>query len=237
MLTFQNLSNSYAQANNTEAALYNIGISSIISGIGSVINKDKDEKLGKSLLNGMGKGALGGYIIFESKRILREVQRQQVLEYSWPSKITNAIGTSIVENGASNRGFFDQMNLNIGFLRLEVHAKEHFKVKPKIAPIELAFFIGAYSQSKFEPMLSLRTGQFIFSSATSRWEETNSNGIALPGIIVFKRSIQDQSRLTQIISHEIIHLYQHQDYNGFNAYLNKPLTRLSEKSPTFDALN
>lgn len=67
-----------SQNNYTEAALFNIGIGSVFSGIGAVINKDPQERFGKVLFKGMAQGALGGYLVFESKVIAGRIAKQKI---------------------------------------------------------------------------------------------------------------------------------------------------------------
>ena len=45
-----------AQSNNTEMALYNIGLGSLFSGVGALINKEKNEKWHKVFFKGMSQG-------------------------------------------------------------------------------------------------------------------------------------------------------------------------------------
>jgi hypothetical protein len=73
--------NSKAQNNDFEAGLFNVGIGSIVGGLGAVINKQPQEKFGKTLLKGMGQGALGGYLVFESKVIAGRIAKEENLTY------------------------------------------------------------------------------------------------------------------------------------------------------------
>ncbi len=57
--------------------MYNIGFGAVFSTVGAIINKPPDEALGKVIKKSLWQGALGGYITFESKRILREGQRNE----------------------------------------------------------------------------------------------------------------------------------------------------------------
>jgi len=64
----------YAQSNDREMALYNVGFASVFSGVGALINKKPDEKWHKVLLKGIAQGAAGGYLIFESKRLIGKIE-------------------------------------------------------------------------------------------------------------------------------------------------------------------
>lgn len=218
---------SKAQANDTEAALYNVGFGAVFGTVGAIINKSPDESLGKVIKKSLWQGALGGYITFESKRILREARRQEQWEYFWMAKLINAAGTSIKENTALNKNFYEKWHLNIGFSRIEFNTKDKFSVKYKLMPVAFTYTIGIALQTKFELEKTLKTGEFIFSSNTDRFTETNSRGIAFPGnIVVYSPYIND----FKLITHEVIHLYQSNDFSVFNAYFNKPIKAWSSNN-------
>ena len=216
-----------AQANDTEAALYNVGFGAVFGTVGAIINKSPDESLGKVIKKSLWQGALGGYITFESKRILREARRQEQWEYFWMAKLINAAGTSIKENTALNNNFYEKWHLNIGFSRLEFNTKDKFSVKYKLMPVAFTYTIGIALQTKFELEKTLKTGEFIFSSNTDKFIETNSRGIAFPGnIVVYSPYVND----FKLITHEVIHLYQSNDFSVFNTYLNKPIKTWSSNN-------
>lgn len=208
-----------AQKNNLEAALYNIGIGSIISTCGAIINKKKEEKYISVIGKGLWQGGLGGYITFESKRILNPAYVHEDWKLYWSSKILNAAGTSIKENAALNRNFWEQWNLNIGFVRLEFHTKDRFYFNAKILPFSTIYTIGAAFQTDFELKNSLITGQLVFSSDSPLFDSTNSVGVTYIGLMVIKKGYTNNY---QLYSHEIIHIYQQNDCLAFNSFYNKP---------------
>ncbi len=224
----------HAQHNDTQSGIYNIGLGSLTGGIGAMINKKPGEKLGKVLLKGLWQGAVGGYAIFESKRMIRLIHQNNELGFAWPSKLVNAAGTSIVENAAANRNLWEQWHINYGFNRVEFNVKDGLDVHYKVMPVALVYTIGIALQTKFELGKTLQSGQFIFSSNTKRWEETNSIGIAYPGNIVYKPNVADNNKL---LSHEIIHIYQLNDINGINVYFDRPRAFFSSKSKLFKDIN
>lgn len=219
----------YSQNNDTQAALYNIAFGSVFSGVGALINHNTDNKWHKVLLKGMGQGAIGGYLVFESKRMLRNVEEKQVWEYAWGGKFLNSMGASIIENASLNKPFGKEWVMNIGFLRLEIQTKKQFKIKPKIMPIAL-FYGPIYGiiYGRFESKRSLQTGELIFS--------TNNKNI---GITLAKTVIIDSQFINnfQVISHEIIHSYQYNDFNIFNTYLSNPIQSIEKQSKTFKNIN
>lgn len=226
--------NTNAQANDSEALLYNVGISGIFATIGSIINKKPNEKLNKVLLKSFAQGSLGGIVSFGSKCLLRETERKQNLNYVWSAKIMNAAGTSIIENAAMNRNFWEKWNINIGFNRLEFETKNKFSVRYKIMPIALVYNLMVASQTKFELEKSLKTGEFVFSSDSPRFKATNSIAATYPGSIVIKN---DEINNFNVINHEIIHIYQSNTFSILNTYFQKPLDKISEKNKTFKFIN
>ncbi|QNK77093.1 hypothetical protein H7F37_13390 [Winogradskyella sp. PAMC22761] len=154
---------SKAQANDTEAALYNVGFGAVFGTVGAIINKSLDESLGKVIKKSLWQGALGSYITFESKRLLREARRQEQWEYFWAAKLVNAAGTSIKENAALNRDFYDKWHLNIGFSRIEFNTNDRFSIEYKLMPVAFVYNIDALFRSKFELKHSLRVGEFVYS--------------------------------------------------------------------------
>lgn len=221
---------SYSQANDTEATLYNVAFGGITGGIGAVINKKTDEKLGKVFLKGLWQGALGGYVTFESKRIIRHAWKEEDWKLYWASKFVNAAGNSIKENAANNRDFWDQWNLTIGFNRIEFHTKNNFNVRYKIMPISAVYTIDAFFRFRFDSKSSLNYGQFIFR----RNDPTiTSYASATAGYIIYNDAYK-QIGITpnQIFSHEILHIYQADDFFFINSFYHKPLKNIFENKET-----
>ena len=221
-----------SQSNDTEAALYNIGFGAVFSTVGAIINKRPDEPLGRVIKKSLWQGALGGYVTFESKRILREAQQQNKWEYIWTAKLVNSIGTSIKENSALNKDFWEKWHINIGFNRVEFNFKDNFSINYKLMPIAFVYTAKALVRHKFELRKSLQTGAFVFSHVNNNYPIASTN----PGIIMYNRNFIDEFTTSQEIlstaTHEIIHLYQSNDFSIFNTYLNKPLKKWSKKNKT-----
>lgn len=217
--------NMRAQDSDLEFALINMGVSSIIGGVGAVINKEPKQKFGKVLLKGLSQGALGGYVVFESKRMLRAFSRTENYAYVWPSKIVNAAGNSIIENAANNRDFWLQWHLNIGFNRFDIYTGEKFKIRYRIMPFSLSTTIAAFADYSFDPKESLRLGTFVFTGTTVEIGGTNYDGGTVGNIIIIT-----SSTTINIKAHELIHVYQNEQLSGINAYLDKPSKMLEKRS-------
>ena len=228
----------YAQVNDTEAALYNIGFGAVFSTIGAVINKTPDEPLGDVIKKSMWQGALGGYVTFESKRLLREAQRKHKWEYIWGAKFVNATGTSIKENAALNKDFWERWHINIGFNRIELNTKDRFSVHYKMMPVAFVYTVDAFFRYDFEATKSMKFGEVIFSFNANR---KSNAALAGAGIIVYDRSFltdfTSSSDIFKTATHEIVHLYQSNDFSIFNTFISKPLERWSKSRKTLKWIN
>lgn len=234
-LTF--IKTSHAQTN-TDIALYNIGLGGIGAGIGAVINKSTEEKIGRVFLKGLWQGSIGGGLVFTSKTMIRELAVEGKLEYAWPAKLTHAAGTSIIENAAHGRPMLSQWHLHIGFNRLEIETRDKIKVHYKILPISL--FLTGYSAIDRRPewLLMLETGEIIFSA--NKKDLGSSRGTVLGNIMILRKSSLERQRESNnypVLGHELIHIYQYYDYNFVNTYTSKPLNNWARKSTAFKKLN
>lgn len=213
-----------AQSNDTEAALYNVLFGGITSGLGATFNKKKDEKYGKVFLKGFYQGALGGYVTFESKRILKLTKNNDDWKLYWSSKLVNSVGNSIKENAANNIDFWNQWNLTIGFNRFEFITKDKFKFRYKIMPITAAYTVDAFLRYKFNATNSLKYGHLIFNQNNLN---TSNLGSVTTGFVLTNEALINNLDYSynKLISHEIIHLYQNDDFNVFNSYYNSLLNK------------
>lgn len=215
-----------AQNNDFEAGLFNVGIGSVLGGIGAVINKEPQEKFGKTLLKGLGQGALGGYLVFESKRLVREFAKSGNYGYVWPSKLVNSAGTSIIENAAANRDFWERWHLNIGFNRFELNTNENVKFKYRIMPFALFGTIAGFTKGQLSLSKSLKTGSFFF--LTPELEDPYGRkafGVAITNSIVVLEDLPN----TITEAHELIHVYQFESFSSINWFLKKPLENVDSK--------
>lgn len=204
-----------SQNNDRQAATYNVLLGGIGGGIGAIINKKPEVKVGETFLKGFWQGALGGVLIFGSKKLNIEIAKQQSFAWSWPSKIVNAAGTSIVENAASNRNFYDVWHINFGFNHLEIDTREKIKFRYKVRPISLGIMLGTAINSKFEIGRTFASGHVIFSARASNMPRARA--------IVIGDVIRIRSNLVfdyDIYSHEIIHIFQKNDLIFANSFLN-----------------
>lgn len=214
-----------AQNSDLEYGLLNISSGAIIGGIGAVINKGIDEKTGKVFLKGLAQGALGGYLVFESKRLLRTLPRNDTHAFVYPSKLLNAAGNSIIENAARNDDFWVRWHINFGFNRVDIYTENKFKLSYRIMPF--SFYIAMYnlgSGQKFSFRRSIKLGTLVFESK----DLTGSLGRASSNIISLRPYVKKRTE-----AHELIHTYQYEQFSGFNNYFEPFKKGLREKYSAF----
>ena len=221
--------------NKNDILLYNIGIGAIFGGVGALVNKKDAEEWHKVFLKGFGQGALGGYVVYESKSLLRHLSKQQDLSFALYAKGVNSIGVSIIENATSNRNFWEVWHINFGFNRFEIHTENNFKFYYKFMPISFLFNSYLLSQYTFRPRETILTGEFVFRGNVL--ENVGYNGFAFGHSLVYDSSFQNSLGFHTLISHEIVHVYQNYDFNPINQILNDPLVKLTNKSVFLKKLN
>lgn len=221
--------------NKTDIVLYNVGIGAIFGGIGALVNKKESEDWHKVLFKGISQGALGGYVVYESKNLLRQINRQQDLTYALYAKGVNSIGVSMIENASMNRNFWEVWHINFGFNRFELHTKENFRFQYKFMPV--SFLINSYlfTQLDFRLRETLQTGEFVFRGNTI--DEFGSNGSLFGNAIIYDSSLQDSSIFPTLINHELVHLYQYNDFNPINSIFNQPIQELNSNSSFLKKVN
>lgn len=212
--------------------VYNVGLGGVIGGVGAIINKKQDEKTGAVFLKGFLQGAVGGYLVFESKRMIREFGKTGNYAYVWPSKLVNAAGNSIIENAAYNNKYAENWHLNIGFNRFNFYPRrEKHTITYRIMPFALIATASNFSHGKLNLTRSLKTGTFAFSAdkiPTS--QEFSPLGQAKFNSITVAYDNYPLSK-EEIIAHELIHTYQYEGLSGFNAFLEPSTQKLNSKYP------
>lgn len=214
------------QKTDLEFGLLNMGIGGLIGGVGAVINSKPNDKFVNVLIKGIGKGAIGGYFVFESKRLIRNFDKNGDLIYVWPSKIVNAAGTSIIENASANKAIHESFAIPIGFTRLELFPKENFKLSVRIKPIALIGTIITSTKGDFNWEKSLKTGNFIFITDHIENEKLIDGFTAGRASFGSSILILDSWEGESALPHEILHIYQIESFVGINQYLDKPLNKI-----------
>jgi hypothetical protein len=216
----------FAQQNDTQAALFNVGTSTLVSGVGALINKKPDEKGGKVFLRGMWQGALGGALVYNSKQMIYEFGQSDNSAWAWGSKVVNAAGVSIIENAGANQKFLSSWHFNFGFNRIEFNTEKSFKIRYKVMPFALNSFIYSFTKGSFDLEQTLKIGQPFFWAQEL---ESSAVGITVSNSILMIEKWADSKNK----AHELIHTYQYQGLVVFNTYYAVPFERLLRKENGF----
>lgn len=222
--------------NKNDIILYNIGIGAIFGGVGALVNKKENEEWHKVFLKGFGQGALGGYVVYESKNILSQISKQQDLSYALYAKGVNSIGVSIIENATSNRNFWEVWHINFGFNRFEFHTEDNFKFHYKFMPISFVFSGYLLFNYNFRFRETMQTGEFVFRGDV-RSKYNDNIGFAFGNSLVYDSSLLNTDRFYTLISHEIVHVYQNYDFNPINSILDYPVKKLTVKNSFLKKIN
>lgn len=211
-----------AQKNEEQAVIYNIASGAIFSGIGSVINKKKEERLLPTFMKGLAKGVLGGALVYGSKKFIFEYSKSANYTYIWPANLLNNFGNAIIENGARNEPAFSKLHINIGFIRLESLPENRKKIHFKILPMALYGFAYTSTLGKFNLPKTLKSGHTIFETDEIRIN-TNSrfdfDGVVIVSSVLIENGVFEPHK---ILGHEIIHVFQYNEFLRLNTYLMKP---------------
>ena len=222
----------YSQDKNyVGAGLFNIGFGGVVAGVGAVINKKPNQKTGKQFLKGFSQGALGGYLLFESKRMIGRFAKTGNYAYVWPSKLVNSAGASIIENAAANNNFLEKWHLNFGFARFEMRTKDSLNFQCKIMPFALGGVIYGFANGKLAIDKTLKTGSFVFSS-NNLLQNNEAIGLTAVNTILYQKN-NEIANNELVIGHEFIHTFQYEQSFGLNTYLDKPLKKLEQNKKWF----
>lgn len=216
---------SFSQKSEFEYGLLNVGLGSVVGGIGAVINKkNPEEKFGVVLLRGMAQGALGGYLVFESKRLLKFIPKHKNYHSVYPSKILNAAGNSIIENAARDDNFWSRWHINFGFSRLELITENQWKITHRIMIFDFGYAMKYFVQREFDFRKSIQLGTLVFNT-----EFVDANGMVNGNLI----SLGPDADFTTY-RHELIHTYQYEQFSGINNYLDPVSDHLKSRSSLYN---
>ena len=210
LVVFLTINDSFSLNQEDQVLIYNIGLGGIIGSIGSVVNKKRDQTWNKALLKGFIQGSLGGFISYQGKRLTHQINRQKNLGYGWLAKIIHSVGTSVVENAASSKNFWESWNMHFGFLRIESEPLL-LSLRVKLLPYATYSFVRASFIGKFNIEKTFKIGTPYFStnnhiynrfSAHSFWNDMTIN--------------EECSSKYTLIAHEYIHNLQFKEYLALN---------------------
>ncbi|MEL6673918.1 MAG: hypothetical protein AAFR61_17070 [Bacteroidota bacterium] len=215
--------------------LYNLGSGLVIGGVGALINKKKGQDPWKVFLKGAGQGVMGGAINYSSKNITGMIASRENYLYGWAGRLTQSVGTSIIENAAANRNFWESYHFSYGPVRLEFDARSHYKPSVLVKPGALVGFVWLGTKGRFSAKYSLLSGApVVLSDGPVRMFGSSFGGYAMGIVTAIDRSLIDDYAL---FAHEFIHIHQYEDFVGVNSFFDKPLNTFSQRSAAFNTFS
>ncbi|OGU60650.1 MAG: hypothetical protein A2X64_07945 [Ignavibacteria bacterium GWF2_33_9] len=223
----------------TESAIFNTLVGGFTSGIGAVINKNKDESYLQTFAKGFLVGSAGGYIMFHGKKLNRLISTEQNLSYAYASRFVYSIGNSIVENGAENINFWDKFHYDFGFVRFEVNTNK-FSIQPEILPLTFIGTIYLATKGNLEFKKTIQSGTFIFKTDIYANPEDPTSldnfGALTPVNGIVYNAESEYYDFNFMMAHEFVHTFQHQDFSGINLFFKPQFDSLKNKYPKFNKL-
>jgi hypothetical protein len=231
LLLFLHL-NVFAQHQEQTVFVYNIAFGGISSGIGAIINRPKEVNWKKAFLKGFWQGDIGGLLNYTGKKTLYLVNKNQKDIYAWPAKLLHAAGNSIMENAAMYEPFLQNWNIDYGLLRFDFSFGKQRKFKVRLLPEAVVATILAAKYGRFDLTTSLRTGEIIFKADKKLLLPNTpiASGVTFGRAIVYVDTPQSYYTKGRIISHEIVHRFQYNEYQIFNTWLNPVAKKIKSKS-------
>ena len=213
-----------------EYGLLNSGVGALIGGIGAIFNKTKNERSEEVFVKGFLQGGLGGALVFESKYLLKDIRRNSTYRMVYPSKILDAAGNSIIENAAKNKNFWVQWHINFGFNRFDFYTGKEFRFRYRIITFSLLTTINSFALYDFNINRTLKLGTPVFTTYNLKSKNNLlKTGSASSNVVVFSHIIPHYG----IEAHELIHVYQYEQFSGVNNFLDPSFQKLSKKSSVF----
>ncbi len=219
----------------SQSAMYNGLIGAVSGGVGSIINKHKEQKWYKAFAKGFLVGGGGGVIMYAGKRINSLISVRQNLEYAYLARLVYNAGNSIVENAAANRNFWEIWHYDVGFLRIELQTK-HLKLRPKIMASTFGATMILAVYGNFDYKTSLSSGVPVFRTKQIRYAPKLVGSTVTNGFLL-NDSLHHSTLFYDVFAHEMIHTFQFSDFSGINYFFNPLKNKWNEKAPWYRKTN
>ena len=137
----------------------------------------------------------------------------------------NSAGTSIIENAARNQNFWVQWHINLGFTRMDFYTENHLKVTYRIMPFSLIRALQIAPGNSIDWGKSLKLGSLVFKVNAIEIDGQNSfRGVQSSNHILLRKGYAN----LETEAHELIHVYQNNQFSGINSYFYKVSSHLKE---------
>lgn len=219
-----------------EMAFFNIGVNALIGGLGSVINTKEEKPTFKTFARGFYKGAIGGGLSHIGLSMTHQISRRQNIAIAWPSRMVNALGSSIIQNAAEDKRMFERLHFNLYLVRLEYYPyKKKFNARLFTSSIYGIAVVG--KGARFDIGKTLQTGIIYFESS-ARFSSSLGSGRATGQVSSIGMG-EDLTgdRYYDIYAEEVAHIIQYDRLVGGNALMYKPDMKFKSSSKLYKNLS
>jgi hypothetical protein len=206
--------------------LYNIGFGGVTSGIGAVINKQKNSNWKEAFVKGFWQGAVGGTLNYSGKKMLYLISKHHETAYALPANILHFAGTSIMENAALGEPFLQNWNFDYGPVRVDFSVNGKKPAKVRFLPMTIFAVIEGSKSNRLDLKTTLLTGNIAFANRKGYYFTNNGQfnlGLSYGRSFAYMAQHPD-TVVYPLIAHELVHQFQFKDYQIFNSWL-KPFEK------------
>lgn len=221
MLVFLPFASS-AQNQEMRVLTRNVIFGGFTSGVGSVINKDKNENWKRFFVRGFWQGSIGGVLNYSAKKTIGLIDKNDNLVYALPARIVSSAGNSIIQNASLNEPFLQNWHLEYAFIRVDFSTKSRADFRLRILPASIISTSIAATDGRIDLGTSLLSGVLAFRSRDLINTPTGMHdGVNYGRAFVY----MEHPLKHHILSHEIIHEYQYREHLVFNTYFKKTVAK------------
>jgi hypothetical protein len=214
----------------------NVGINGVVGGMGALTNKKKDEKSLKVFLKGFGQGCLGGAFHVLGRQWTYQINSKNNLSYAWAARLTNAVGSSITQNAASNLDFWERWHFNLGLVRFDYHVPDQ-KFQARLFPSAVYGVIIAGSQARFSLKRTLQTGILVYQGDRDiRHLGLEARAAAIVSSVPINRNLAPAD-FYYVMAHETMHIIQYDSMLWTNPFFNQLDAKWKAKSSAYRNLS
>ncbi len=218
--------------------IYNIGVGALVGGAGGFLNKDPNERALKSILRGMGVGAAGGSLVAFGKSITYQITKSEALEFAWLARLTNAAGSSIIQNAYNNNKWWTKWNLNALGMHLEYDVPNN-QFRGRVLFSSFITTLVLAKQAKLNVGRTLATGVFFYEKdGLPKGFGLIGSGIGVANSIAVDTNVEAGSRneFYSLVAHEIVHTLQFDNLYWANPLFKRLDSNLKNKSRLYSNL-
>lgn len=235
IFSFNSLCTLKAQDFNLNSIVYNCLVGGFSGGIGSLINKTKDQKFYNAFAKGFVTGTAGGAVMYSGKKLNFLISQKQHLGYAWLSRAVYSAGNSVVENASANRPFWSVWHYDLSFVRLEFNTVSR-TFTPRIMPSTFGAVVFMAVNGKVDGRTSLKSGTLTFRTKEIAYSPTLVGSTTGNGFLL-NDTLNRTMQFHDIYAHEMNHAFQFQDLSGINYFFNPLTTKWENKYPGFKKIS